>query len=153
MYKIKYYSKEKRSKKLLDNLYDITSSIEKDYPNHKKWFYDKFVNELDGKKREIIFGVKDNQIAGVIFLKKEVDEKKICTIFIRENYRKDGLGTLLLQESFKFLKTEQPLISMPDYKEACFKKIIDKYKWKNTQSIKSLYSNNAEIVFNGYLEK
>lgn len=153
MYKIKYYSKEEPNKNLLDELYATTALIEKDYPKHKKWFYDKFVKELDGKKREIIFAIKDNNIVGTTFLKKDQSEKKICTIFVKEAFRNNGIGKLLLKESFKFLETEQPLITMPDYKEACFIKIINKYNWKKTQSIASLYSDNIEIVFNGLLEK
>ena len=50
-----------------------------------------------------------------------------------------------------FLGTETPFITMPDYKEKCFLKIIEKYNWKKTQEIDSYYSNNKELVFNGFL--
>ena len=151
MANIMYYSKNVDKNKL-DKLYQVTKKIEKDYPNHKNWFYDKFVKELDGKKREIIYYEKDSVICGVIFLKNTLEEKKICTVYVSEEYRKHGIGTKLLLESIKFLGTTTPLISMPDYKEECFKNIINKYKWEKKQEIDNCYSNNKEIVFNGFLE-
>lgn len=147
---IKYYSKNK-SIELLDRLYKVTEVLEKDYPIHKEWFYNKFVSELDGVKREIIYYEKNNIIYGVVFLKKHDDEKKICTIYVDEKYRKQGVGTKLIKESMKFLDTQTPFITMPDYKEKCFLKIIEKYNWKKTQEIDSYYSSNKELVFNGFL--
>lgn len=147
---IKYYSKHMDSE-LLDRLYSVTKVLEKDYPIHKEWFYDKFVKELDGIKREIIYYEKNNIIYGVVFLKNSEEEKKICTIYVDEKYRKQGVGTSLIKESMKFLGTQTPFITMPDYKEKCFLKIIEKYNWKKTQVIDSYYSNNRELVFNGFL--
>ena len=147
---IKYYSKHKDSK-LLDRLYSVTNVLEKDYPIHKEWFYNKFVKELDGIKREIIYYEKNNIIYGVVFLKNSEKEKKICTIYVDEKYRNQGVGTRLIKESIKFLGTKTPFITMPDYKEKCFIKIIEKYNWQKTQVIDSYYSKNIELVFNGFL--
>lgn len=146
-----YYSKN-IDKSKLDKLYKVTKKLEKDYPNHKDWFYNKFVKELDGKKREIIYYEKDSIICGVIFLKNTKEEKKICTVYVNEAFRNQGIGKKLLLEAIEFLGTTTPLITMPDYKEKCFKKIIEKYKWEKMQEIDNCYSNNKELVFNGLLE-
>lgn len=154
MVKLYYYSRlseEIKNSGILDELYGLTKNIEKDYPKHYSWFHDKFVKELDGKKREIIFYADDNIIYGVAFLKKSENEKKICTIMVNEKFRNKGIGTIILEEAFQFLGTCKPLITMPDYKEICFRKIIDKYKWEQKQSIDSCYSKNKEIIFNGFL--
>lgn len=151
MSNIKYYSKNE-NKKLLDKLYQVTSDLEKDYPKHKEWFYKKFAKELDGVKREIIYYENESIIYGVIFLKNTREEKKICTLYVNEKYRKQSVGTRLILESIKFLGTTTPLITMPDYKEKCFKKIIEKYKWEKTQEIENCYSTNNELVFNGLLQ-
>ena len=148
---IVYYSK-KPNTKTLDKLYQVTSCLEKDYLNHKNWFYNKFSKELDGKRREIIYFEEDSKICGVVFLKNTEEEKKICTLYIKEEYRKQGIGTKLILESIKFLGTTKPLITMPEYKENCFKKIINKYKWEKTQEIENCYSKNKELVFNGMLD-
>ena len=62
-----------------------------------------------------------------------------------------GVGTALLEEAFKFLGTTKPVITMPDYKEKCFRKIIDRYEWEIKQTIDSYYSDNKELIFNGYI--
>ena len=148
---ILYFSKN-YNKKLLDKLYLVTKRLEQDYPNHKEWFYNKFVKELDGKSREIVYCKNGSKICGVAFLKNTEKEKKICTLFVCEEYRKQGIGTGLLMEAIKFLGTTTPLITMPAYKEQCFKKIIDKYNWVKRQEINNCYSNNKELVFNGLLD-
>ena len=156
MKKFYEYSKLKdifKNENLLEQLYNITKEIEKDYPEHYNWFHNKFCKELDGKKREIIFCVMDNLLVAVAFLKKCEKEKKICTIYVDKNYRNLGIGTELLLESFSFLGTTQPLITMPDYKVIEFQKIIKKYNWKKREEIKGYYSNNLEVVYNGYLNK
>lgn len=145
-------SEEQKTNKLLNELYNVTKIIEKDYPNHNNWFFNKFVKELDGIKREIVFCTYNNKVVGVAFLKKDNIEKKICTIMVDDKYRKMGIGSQLLINSFDFLETTKPLISMPDYKEKCFSKIIEKFKWVKTQVIDSYYSSNQELVFNGYLK-
>lgn len=148
MENIKYYSKIKHNKKILEELYNKTKIIEKDYPSHYEWFHKKFIKELDGIRREIIYYEFKNKIVGVVFLKKSIEEKKICTIIIDEKYRRLGIGTKLLEKSFEFLETNKPLITMPDYKEKCFESIIKKYGWKKTQIINECYSKNNELVFN-----
>lgn len=156
MKKINYYSKVANSDKnneLIERLYNITRIIEKDYPKHYQWFHDKFIQELDGLKREIIYYEINNIIVGVAFLKKSIEERKVCTIMVDENYRKLGIGTILLEEAFKFLETNKPLITMPEYKKQAFESIILKYKWKECQIIDSYYSKNNELVFNGHLIK
>ena len=151
---LKYYSSFKKfdeDKELLESLYDITKSLEKDYPNHYNWFHNKFINELDGVKREIIFCSIQEKPVGVIFLKNDENEKKICTLIVSKDYRGMGIGTLLIEESFNFLGTQKPLITMPEHKEKIFMGIINKYNWTKTQVIESCYSENTENVYNSLL--
>ena len=152
---IKYFSRLSDSENKiikLNELYEVSKKVEFDYPNHYEWFYNKFVKELDGIKREIIYYEINKKPVGVAFLKNTEEEKKICTIIVKEEYQKKGIGTLLLECSFEFLGTRQPLISMPEYKLGVFSKIIEKNNWQIFETIDSLYSNNKEFVFNGYLK-
>lgn len=151
---IYYYSKlsdKKKTIELLKTLYNITNEIESDYPLHYSWFFEKFINGLSNGSREIIYCEVDSVPVGVAFLKKTNEEKKICTIFVKEEFRKCGIGTKILEHSFEFLGTKKPLISMPIHKEKCFQKVIDKYEWNKKQIIDACYSDNKEIVFNGIL--
>ena len=142
---------KKKTNNYLKKLYNITKELEKDYPQHYTWFFDKFINGLNNGTREIVFCEIDNLPVAVTFLKKTKEEKKICTIFVKEEYRKCGIGTKILEHSFEFLQTSKPLISMPLHKEKCFQKVINKYKWEKKQVIESYYSDNIELVFNGSL--
>lgn len=155
MFKYYEYSKIKKSMRnqvFLDKLYNLTKELECDYPDHYYWFYYKFCKNLDGKNREIIFCLDNDILVGVAFLKNSEIEKKICTIYITKEYRKQGIGTNLLLRSYEFLKTTKPLITMPEYKLKEFDNIIKTYDWKKRQIIKSCYSEKNEIVFNGILK-
>lgn len=154
---LKYYEYSKlknefKTQQLLEKLYNLTSELEMDYPNHYYWFYEKFCKELDGKKRDIVFCLNNDVPIGVVFLKKSIEEKKICTIYVHKTYRNLGIGTQLLLKSFSFLNTTKPLITMPEYKVKEFDNIIKKYHWKKTERIESCYSEKDEIVFNGILK-
>lgn len=93
----------------------------------------------------------DKKVAGLVFLKKEDGEQKICTLFVLDEYRGRGIATLLLEESFKYLGTTKPLISIADYKIGQFSAIIKKYGWVQTQILDDGYYNDTsrELVFNG----
>ena len=84
-------------------------------------------------------------------MKKDEKEAKISTLFIDERYRNKGLASKLIKESFKFLNTDKPLITIADYKVDMFISIIKKYNWKLTQVLNSEYYNGKyrEFVYNG----
>ena len=122
-----------------------------DHPKHKDWFFNKHLNDI-GKDREVVFIKFHNNICGVAFLKKTINEKKICTFYVAEYSRKHGIGGQLLEECFNYLDTKTPLISMPKYKVQYFLYYVYKYGWKITQILPGYYNNeNDEVVFNGEL--
>ncbi|MGP1608844.1 MAG: GNAT family N-acetyltransferase [Clostridium sp.] len=138
--------------KEVEKLYIFTSHLEKDYPEYFKWFFTKMIPGIFKCEREIINLYIDNTLAGTIFLKNSDEEKKICTFYMSEDARKKGVATLLLERAFEFLGTTKPLITIADYKIEQFEKIIKKYNWQKTQTIKGKYnSHSKEIVFNGTL--
>ena len=142
----KYFIKE------IEAAYNATSHISKDYPEHFKWFFTKMIPGVFKCEREIINLYIDNTLAGTIFLKNSNEEKKICTLYVSEDFRKQGVATLLVEIAFEFLGTTKPLITIADYKVEQFEKIIKKYNWQKTQTIKGKYnSHSKEIVFNGTL--
>ena len=98
--------------------------------------------------RTILY-VKDNNNIIAFSLLKRKDEKKICTIFVNENYRNRKIGTKLLLESFKYLGTTKPLITIRDYKINYFKSIIEKYNWSMDEELVDYYGKNTkEYCFN-----
>ena len=148
-------SKEEAFRKITKEIYLLTKHLNDSYPKYKEWFYNKQVKDTLLGKRNIIF-VKDNEnkIIGISSLKKYNEEKKICTLFILEEYRNKKITTILLEESLKYLETTKPLITISEDKIPMFQSIINKYNWQLIEIAEAIYiSNKREYCFNGRLNK
>lgn len=152
----KFYTKEKQEKygvlgiqiepmflissnlngKIIDEIYELTKEIGNTYSDYKKWFYNKQTKE---ENRKTIY-LKTNEIIGVVNLKKE--ENKLCTIYLKEEYRNIGISNILLEEAFKYLDTTKPYLTCNKNNLKYLNNIIKKYNWKKTGII------NSEIEFN-----
>lgn len=143
-----------RSQKYLDlstlfyTAYQMTAWIGKDYPHHFEHFYTKFVPGVFIGEREILLYGND---CGVAILKRS--EQKICTLYVAPQHRGKGIATQLLERSFEFLGTTQPLISIAGHKQPQFSSIIQKYHWRLTQTLPSSYygGESPELVYNGFI--
>ena len=146
--------------KASDYIYNNLIDLEKIYPNFDKWFHDKVVRNIENKKnknREIIFSITGGnknkyEISGIAILKNDQNEKKICTFRVHENYRNMGIGTKLFEESFDYLGTNTPIITISEKNLDQFEYHIDKYNFLLVQELNGYYSNGVtEYVFNGEL--
>lgn len=144
----------KSQKSLYNNLIELAES----YPKFEEWYQNKIINDLKlkNKKREVIIAlnqVKEKMIvSGIVILKKDLNEKKICTIRVHENFRDKGLGTKLFKESFKYLETEKPLITISENRMNDFKNHIEKFEFELTETLPNYYKKGMkEYVFNGKL--
>lgn len=137
--------------KMVQQAYNITDHICKDYPKHFEWYWTKEVPRVFNGTGEIIVCTVGSKLAGVAFLKKDDTERKICTIYVQGTFRGKHIASKLLEKSFEYLGTTTPLISVADYKQDMFKHIIAKYKWELTQTLDKGYYNNkySELVYNG----
>lgn len=132
-------------KDISNEIYENIKQVKNQYPNFDKWF-GKVLIELDGINREIIF-IKDEEILkGFIILKNTIEEKKICGIFVKEDYRKNGIGSLLIKEGIKFLNEDKPIITISTKNVEMFKSFIEKYNWVQTSIFYGYYS--PEVIFN-----
>lgn len=160
MTKIKYFSLKELIKNGLSNeelekisleVLKITLPIKDDYPDYKDWFLNKQVKGI-GVDRDIIIATYNNEIVGVSSIKGDIEEKKICTLYIKECFRKNRIGLNLVKISCEELETSKPLITISSNKLDEYKKIISKYNWECDESIPNLYRNDTdEYVFNGSL--
>jgi len=141
-----YYQKDEFNK-IVDEIYLLTKHLNKIYPEYKKWFYDKQIKGCLNGKRNILFIKNENEkIIGMSSLKKDNYEKKICTLFVKEEYRNKGYGNLLLEKSLSYLETINPLVTIAEENIFMFEKIIKKYDWKLTDIRKN--GNVCEYVYN-----
>lgn len=139
-------------KKLIDEVLLISMQVKNDYPDYKSWFLSKQVTGLYDNTRNIIIAHIDGKLVGFTSLKKTDTEKKICTFYVEKRFRRNQIGSKLVEKSIEFLETEQPLITIPMDKLNEFIKIGNKYNWKVTNIIENLYRiNNPEVIVNGNL--
>ena len=138
-------------RKFAKEAYSVTALARQDYPKCCKWYWEKQIPRVFNGDGEIIICKFENKVAGVTFLKRTENEKKICTLFVVEKYRKMGIGSLLIKEAFRYLGTTEPLIMIADYKVWMFDTMIRMYKWRLTQVMKRGYYNDysQEFVYNG----
>ncbi len=144
--------------KLAIKIYMVIDFICEDYPNYKEWYFNKQLPETINKDERNILFVRNSEnkeeIIAMSCLKKEEDEQKICTLYVSDKNRGQGIGTAILEESMKWLGTTKPLITLADYKLEMFRSIIDKYGWELTEVISGIYNNKSqELCFNGTLTK
>lgn len=148
---------KKELTQLASDIYMITDFICEDYPNHRNWYINKQFPGIFGEQRNILFArnpENPDEIISMACLKKDEEEKKICTIYVSEKCRGLGIGTAIIEESMKWLGTRKPLITIADYKLGMFEPIIRKYNWELVESVSGLYNDNyQELCFNGTLTK
>ncbi len=75
---------------LAKRIYDITDFICEDYPNHKEWYFHKQLPRIFTPSGEILFARSDEDdsiILAMACLKKNEKEKKICTLYVSDQFR------------------------------------------------------------------
>ena len=128
-------------------IYLLTDYNKLQYPDYYKWYYQTNLPRIIDGNGEAIFYLDGFQVVGLSMLKKTGDESKICTFLINEDYRKKGFSKLILEDSFAYLGTDKPLITIPKKRLDEFSKIITAYGWEESETTDQYYS--PEIVFNG----
>ncbi|XWY19577.1 GNAT family N-acetyltransferase [Bisgaard Taxon 45] len=128
------------------------------YPNISIW-YEKIIKEIDedSNLREMFIVLSMDSgslsIIGLMILKNHNVEKKICTLRIKDDYQKKGIGSKLFEEAFKYLNTNKPLITVPEESRDIFSKIFKKYEFQQTAALLGLYREGKyEYIYNGHFE-
>ena len=136
-------------KELILKFYEITFFLNDSYPGYKDWFSKQIIGCFKNE-RTILYTKDNDKISGLVFLKKDKDESKICTLYVLPEYRKMDIATKLIEASFKYLETSKPFATINSSKLEMFSKIIDKYGWEITEEINDIYNEGeTEIILNG----
>ena len=144
---------EQNFEKISNDIYQFTLNLY-DYPTYKNLYFNKQIPGIISGERDILFVRYNNKIIAAICLKKTRDEKKICMIYFCKKYRNQGIGTKIIEQSFNYLETKKPLITLPDYKIEMFKPLIKKYNWQLSEVLDNFYNNRSkELCFNGTLAR
>ena len=136
---------DKNFSKTVAAIYMQTAYNHDQYPEYLKWFYTVNLPRIFKGKGDIIFYLDGLEIVSLSTL-KNTDEKKICTLLVNEDYQKRGYSKQILEDSFEYLGTETPLITIPTKRLEEFDKIIDAYQWSESSRTDEYYSE--EVIFN-----
>nr|WP_321455044.1 hypothetical protein [uncultured Cohaesibacter sp.] len=121
------------------------------YPGFRKWFWDKVTNDVFHDTRHIFTATYMGQIVGLAIAKRG-EEKKLCTLWVREDFRDFNLASDLAEQAFLWIGTNKPLFTIPEEKMPLFKGLLNKWSFENVTAYKGYYrSNKLEYVFNGSL--
>ncbi len=125
---------------------DSTGEIPKKDPLF--WFYRSNKNESPDPAH---YSAAWRTFVTVILTQLLNNYNKISTLYVKPEYRKRGIATVLVEKCFEWLGTTKPLITIADYRLDQFTGIIKKYGWDETQVLDAGYYNDhsREHVFNG----
>lgn len=144
-------------KGLIKKIGETLSFLKKDYPDFYNWYNDKIVNGVDKGSRHIFVATpmnNSNIIAGVLILKDEREEKKICTLYVMENHRGKGIGVAFIDCAINVLKTNKPMITISEHNKELFNPLLSKYNFKENKEYPDYYRKGvSEFAYNGYLHE
>lgn len=149
------YSKLENENKfaVFNEVFVFLRKLSFEYPNFSGWFSGLFYAGYDLRiDREIIISRYHNQIAGVIILKKSLEENKICTIRVERAFRKNGIATELVKRGIEWLEDEKPLITCHYFRNRQFDKLFKYFGFELSEKKRGYYGIfNLEYVYNGVL--
>lgn len=134
---------------ILANTYIATGLSNDYYPDHKSWYWTKFVPGVFAGERDGIVAIVNGLFAGVALIKK-VDEKKLCNFTIAPTFRHSTLVSMILDTALYELEDDKPLFTISEDRLSVFEPIIKQYGWRQTKTLGCDYYNGRarELVFN-----
>ena len=140
----------------LNSIGQMLSFLKKDYPHFFNWYSNKVIPGVHTFQRYVYIASPSNnpkRVAGIMILKNTPQEKKICSLFIFEDYRSHGLGTEFLSLAAEILKTDKPVITVSSNRASAFSGLFRKMGYKLYNNYPEYYiSGIDELSYNGPLE-
>lgn len=133
---------------LYQGIFSLTKSLRQTYPNYKNWYEKTFLEGLKKGERGIIVALDGTKIVGCALIKNTSDEKKLCTLFVHPNYRRQGIGEQLLQTSIQKLG-QNPLVSVSQENRSFVDGLFRKFNFHLSAMKKGVYQpDSVECFFN-----
>jgi hypothetical protein len=148
------YEKDRQEFNLLaKKVYFVLKDLNQEYPNFESWFNSKVIPDIKWGDRNTVLKIDNDKIAGISILKKTNLEKKICTFRVVDEYQRSGVGRDLMIDSFHYLETESPIITVSESRKHEFSKLLERFRFKLHSKEKSYYQKSLfEYSFNGPIE-
>lgn len=122
------------------------------YPGIEQWMTEKVIPGLVVGTRRVIVERNGETVLAFAILKKELDERKICTLWVSPDQRGRGLGQRLLSGSIEWLECAKPVLTVPEEIFPQFKRLLAKNSFELRQRVDGYYRlGKSEYVYNGFL--
>ncbi len=131
---------------LYRNVYSLTQSVEKTYPNYKNWYENVFLSGLKQGDRSMILAFEKEQLVGCALIKNVPQEKKLCTLFVRPDSRGQGIGEKLLRIAIDELG-QPPLTSVSEKNISFIKGLFNKFHFRLSALKKDFYQSGVNEYF------
>jgi ribosomal protein S18 acetylase RimI-like enzyme len=117
------------------------------YPNFDAWFNFKFYRNIN-VDRHILIAHDNQSIQGLALLKKSHQENKICTFYVDDAFRGNGIGHDLMSKSLEFLNNDNVIITVSEEKKSILEQVLKSNEFKLSRSDKSMYREGiTEHIF------
>lgn len=142
-----------QEKALVQKIFQTLKVLRAEYPDFCRWFNTKVKTGLSDGSRELwIAASHEGKMAGIMILKKSDSEKKICTLYINEHFRRQGLGTLLMLKAFERLETMKPLATVSSSYMLSYQPLFNYFGFELSKIYTNYYREGVdEYSFNGEL--
>lgn len=126
-------------------------SVTKYYPGFYKWWNLKVLPGILSGQRFVCLAYSSGILAGIMVL-KNTEEKKISSLYVFPEFRGQGVGTALIQVAIRVLRTNTPVISIPEPLETAFTPLLQSFRFQEKYRYPDYYmAGITEIVYNGLL--
>lgn len=119
------------------------------------WSYNIFKSELENENSKYIIAILNNEIIGFAGIWQVIDEAHITNIVVRKDFRKLGIGSLLLEKLIDICKNSESVNSITlEVNESNIpaQKMYEKFNFKVLGKRKNYYNNKAAIIMTLYLK-
>lgn len=119
------------------------------------WSYNIFKSELENENSKYIIAIFNNEIIGFAGIWQVIDEAHITNIVIRKDFRKLGIGSLLLEKLISICKNLESINSITlevDESNIPAQKMYEKFNFKVLGKRKNYYKDKAAIIMTLYLK-
>jgi predicted GNAT family N-acyltransferase len=160
IHKINY---TKRTEKFLqNNLFEfMIKYFGEHYPNITEWYFNKVLPDVRESLRSIYVIKRSDEILGVAIIRKSVSKyhtknPKICSFYICDEIRNQGLGNKLFKKCINELNVSKKsiIITVPEeklfgkYTRKCFNDFLKKHGFKKVDEVGGKYrTGKIEHIF------
>ena len=119
------------------------------------WSYNIFKSELENENSKYIIAILNNEIIGFAGICQVIDEAHITNIVVRKDFRKLGIGSLLLEKLISICKNLESINSVTlevNEDNITAQKLYEKFNFKVLGKRKNYYNNKAAIIMTLYLK-